>query len=443
MVLALLFAAPACAASTVSVGAKEDAFGATFRFTGGAGESSTTRFVIGVKTIAISDTSADLLPGRGCLAHDARHVVCRSQRSAEWTSTLRFGDGDDRAVFVTTGGSSGGRLIAHGGPGDDALNAARVTQYGFFYGGPGDDTILGTTDGDAIVGGAGRDSLHGRDGADTLHPDPAGSVAGDDFIEGGRGEDAVSYGARTRPVSIDLRRAAPQGSAGEHDTFVGIESATGTAGDDVLLGNGGDNDLMGLKGRDRIEGFGGDDRVWANGGGPDRLTGDAGADTVIADGGGTGLGGPGDDSVSGHGATLVGGDGDDTFDVVGGSVSCDAGADAVSLAKPDGPLLGSGCESLTLGGAEVFFVGAPPRREDGGIRVGISCDDEDGPVALCKGRFTVALGTLVLASAAYDVSGEGSKTLHARYRAGAIEALGAEPKRVRVSFGRYAFEMFL
>ncbi|MFL5846266.1 MAG: calcium-binding protein [Solirubrobacteraceae bacterium] len=443
VVLALLCSPGAAAAATVSVGQKEDVFGATFKFAGRPGEASTTRFAIGPKSIAVSDSSADLVAGHGCVAQDARHVVCRSRRSSEWTSTLRLGDSDDSAAVVAVGRSSGGRVIVYGGRGDDRINAARVSQYGFFYGGPGNDTILGTSDGDVLAGGAGRDSLHGRAGADSLHPDAAGTDAGDDFIDGGAGEDSVTYAGRTRSVLVDLRRAAPQGAASERDTFVGIEDATGGAGDDVLLGNNGDNDLDGSRGRDRVEGFGGDDRVWGRGGGPDQLVGGDGADVVIADGGGTGTGGPGDDEVSGRGATLSGGIGDDAFAAVGGTVACNEGDDSVSLEEPVSTLLQPGCESLTLGGAQVFFVSGLPQREEPGVRVRISCDDEDGSVGLCKGRFAVEVNSQVVAEAAYNVSGGRSKTLHAPFSAGGAEALGPDLRRVRVSFGSYAFEIFL
>ena len=73
----------------------------------------------------------------------------------------------------------------------------------------------------------------------------------------------------------------------------------------------------------------------------------------------------------------------------------------------------------------------------------MSCDDEDGPVALCKGRFAVERADTVVAAAAYNVSGGRSRNLLAPFAEGGEQALGDVPVRVRLRFGRYALETVL
>jgi hypothetical protein len=442
-VCALAVVPAGAGAATVSVSEDPESFGAELAFTAAPGEANKVRFDEASQTVTIAEEGADILPGAGCAAQDARHVVCTASegRGGAWRLYVKLGDADDSALFARVGEYTGGTVIAEAGPGNDVLDATAVAAGGSFDGGEGRDTISGTTDGDSLAGGSGSDTLQGLGGNDTLKPDPAGAAAEDDTLDGGAGSDAVSYAERTTPVSLDLRRAAPQGSTGENDTFLSIENATGTNGDDVMLGNEKGNDFLGKAGRDRLESFDGSDRVWGEGGEPDTLRAGNGRDIVIAEGGGLGDGGAGPDTLDGTGAKLIGGSGGDVFTASGGSVSCGSGRDDVALAQTRGPLIKPGCEGLDIGRG--FAMKLPLERRSSGIRARFSCDEEDGPIALCRSRLALKRGGRVLAGSRYDLSDGMPQRVDLRYRPGAKKRLGGSAKRVRVELGRYRFDTFV
>lgn len=174
----------------------------------------------------------DLTPGRaGAIAGTAFSLA-----AGTLIETVMCGDGDDRVT---------GNAIA---------NELR--------GGRGDDLLVGRAGGDTLRGGAGDDRLWGGD--DT------------DLIDGGDGLDTACFLEATRAMTIDLRRAGPQGA--DADTLVGIERLTGSRHADRLLGDAGANVLAGDAGNDTLLGYGGDDRL-VGGLGADRLTGGRGNDT--------------------------------------------------------------------------------------------------------------------------------------------------------------------
>lgn len=106
-------------------------------------------------------------------------------------------DGDDTFVGTSEGesimGLSGDDLITPEG-GDD-----------FVYGGEGDDTLNGRDDGDELYGDAGDDRLNGEGGQDALN-----DGTGNDTILGGNGRDELWCGAGDDILT---------GAAGQ-DTFV-------------------------------------------------------------------------------------------------------------------------------------------------------------------------------------------------------------------------------
>jgi Ca2+-binding RTX toxin-like protein len=89
-----------------------------------------------------------------------------------------------------------------------------------FVGGPGNDTLMGTDQGDVLIGGDGNDVLSGG--------------AGDDFLDGGSGNDTLHGGS-------------------------GNDILLGGAGNDQLSGNGGRDLLIGGAGSDVLSGNGGHD----------------------------------------------------------------------------------------------------------------------------------------------------------------------------------------
>jgi Ca2+-binding RTX toxin-like protein len=65
----------------------------------------------------------------------------------------------------------------------------------YFYGGGGNDTL---------IGGSGADALEGADGDDTLI-----GLAGGDYFEGGPGFDTLDYSDSPEPVNVDLESYGP------------------------------------------------------------------------------------------------------------------------------------------------------------------------------------------------------------------------------------------
>jgi Ca2+-binding RTX toxin-like protein len=121
--------------------------------------------------------------------------------------------------------------------------------------------------------------LRGGKGGDYLYAD-----SGADTLLGGAGFDVVSYGSRTRPVTVDLDGSKrDDGERGEKDTVgADVEGIVGGAGADRLTGNAADNRIVGGAGDDGLVG----------GAGNDTLIGQAGNDSIS--------GGPGSDYLVGE-----------------------------------------------------------------------------------------------------------------------------------------------
>ena len=128
----------------------------------------------------------------------------------------RMGDGND----VFTG--SGGPVQAHGGAGDDLLDATGATGASLngdvgndrIVGSPGDDTLVEShgydpTGDDTTTGGAGNDYIH---------------KAGDDWIvDGGTGDDRIFYTTATTGGTVQV-------DAGSGDDFVFLAQGGTTIG---------------------------------------------------------------------------------------------------------------------------------------------------------------------------------------------------------------------
>jgi hypothetical protein len=442
--------APAAAdAATVSVKDTRVTSTSDLNFKAAGGEANRVRFDVKAKKVTVTDPGARIHAGRGCASVSAHRAVCRTTQDEFYYYNVALRDRNDRASFVQRKGGELAIPAVTGGPGNDVIRAGTIKRYGFLTGGKGNDRLTGTKDGDQITGGPGRDVLVGGKGDDQFRTDPVGAHSDDDVVNGGPGSDQVSYSGRTRPISVDLRRRSPQGSAGENDAFTSVEGVVGTRGDDSLLGNDAENDLQGIGGHDVIEGYGRDDRVWGAGGKktdtvPDAISGGPGGDVVLSEGGGTATGGPGDDQLEGSG-TLDGGAGDDAIEPTGGRAECGDGDDGVSIDNVSSPVLVA-CESVDLGRDNELFMTLPLERgENEVVARDLHCDQEDGPTrdaALCKNELRVALGDQLLAKGTYDANDD-SVTLHMPYEPGAKDALGTDPKQVRVTVGKFSFEIAL
>lgn len=147
----------------------------------------------------------------------------------------------------------------------DGTNADTFFNFEVFEGSNFDDQMFGSVNGDEIFGldgadyifgGLGADRLFGGAGNDLIIPD-----GGPDFIDGGPGNDTLSYVTAVRGVNVSiLNGTAFDGEA--NDTFTGIENVIGSQFDDQLRGNSFDNIIDGgTAGADLLDGALGFDTV--------------------------------------------------------------------------------------------------------------------------------------------------------------------------------------
>lgn len=201
---------------------------------------------------------------------------------------LQGGLGDDRYVVSAVGDT----VLEYAGEGMDTVETAlaaltlrdhvevlRFTGVGAFTGtgSAQDNLIVGGSGNDLLIGMAGDDRLEGGDGADTFR----GGLGIDQFIGGG-GSDTADYStaAARVVVSIANSRASDDGEGGS-DTFEGVENATGSAFNDVLLGNAGANVLTGGAGSDTLAGLAGNDVLIGGSGAPNQMQGGLGDDRYV------------------------------------------------------------------------------------------------------------------------------------------------------------------
>jgi len=249
-------------------------------------------------------------------------------RSQEFQDILQItgfaGDGDDTItisegltmpVFLDGGRgddqlrAGGGAVVFYGGEGNDLLVGSDADDR--LFAGPGDDTLNGGLGNDTLYGGAGRDRLEGEAGDDVLQGE-----SGRDHLDGGAGDDRLEGGD-------------------DGDVL------QGKSGNDAIFGEGGDDLIEGGLGHDEIHGGAGNDAVYGEKG-RDVIYGDDGMDVI--DGGAENddiFGGKGnDDILGGSGVDVIrGGEGDDL--IRGGEASDllfgDVGNDTIYAAdSPDG-----------------------------------------------------------------------------------------------------------
>ncbi len=166
-----------------------------------------------------------------------------------------------------------------GGAGDDTLTGDEEATD--LAGGPGHDRLSGGTSRDFLVGGPGDDVLDGGPGDDRYTFDTPTGRESDTVVEAPDGGiDELSFFPSNAPVIVDLSATGTTVVTGSTRTVLvaepgmaaSLESATGGAGDDVLIGNAAANTLNGEAGSDQL----------AGGGGADVLLGDVGADQLLA-----------------------------------------------------------------------------------------------------------------------------------------------------------------
>ncbi len=223
-----------------------------------------------------------------------------------------------------------------GSEGADTYRVERDTD-GAYYGGQGDDRIVGRAGDDQLAGGVGNDTVYGGSGADTLWGnegnDRLRGGAGEDILNGGEGDDFLSGGHDNDLLDGGAGNDQLRGGWGD-------DALSGAEGDDILYGGRGNDLLEGGAGSDTLRGGYGDD-VLAGGEGDDVLSGSLGQDTLhgglgndVLNGGRDAdmvSGGEGNDRLGGGSGDdlLLGGEGDDTLhggrdnDVLDGGVGAD------------------------------------------------------------------------------------------------------------------------
>ncbi|HEX2233574.1 MAG TPA: calcium-binding protein [Thermoleophilaceae bacterium] len=311
----------------------------------------------------------------------------------EGDDTLDGGAGDDEVNGEELLSTTTGTNELEGGPGDDTLNGGEGedtasggsgvdTLFGFggvdnLDGGEDGDDVSGGDANDVMRGGAGddrvgsdsliirgappergNDALDGGAGDDVLHPGlgPTQGINDDDTLNGGSGNDSVTFEDRTRRVNVFLDAQPNDGGAGERDNVAGdVERLVGGQAGDLLVGGPANDTIDGSLGADTIQGGGGADTLdggvndfegdaLSGGEGGDFLRGNAGDDQLQGDQGGDNLdGGTGSDGLQGGadadqvmgGAgvdNLSGGTGDDQLD---GAAPVLLGADGGDLLQGD------------------------------------------------------------------------------------------------------------
>ena len=268
------------------------------------GEANDVQLSMAGSSMLVRDAGAPLQAGTGCQQQGPNQARCSLPEGPSMG-----------IVYVDADLGDGG---------DRLQNAANLLSQ--LHGGPGDDHLIGGTGTDVLLGEAGRDRTEGGDGFDyfseSIGVEP-------DVMDGGAGQDVVTYVPRRARVTVDLRGPAmPSGEAGEGDSLAGIEQAHGGSGPDRMLAG---SEAV------RLEGHGGNDRL-IGGFGNDFLDGGSGSDRLYGEGGSDRIeGGSGDDGLrAGCGrAKLYGGSGDDRLESRNGSPNRVVGGAGRDIARID------------------------------------------------------------------------------------------------------------
>jgi Ca2+-binding RTX toxin-like protein len=220
-----------------------------------------------------------------CAALSAAAVQCPTPSTALSFVTV-WGDQGDDHLSLAGNYPSTMTTVMDGGPGNDTLDGTSGDDI-LFSGQSGNDVLNGGDGSDALLGlGTGGDKLNGGNGNDQLVTDDI--CQGHDY-NGGAGFDIAGF-ARYKYAPKDGVKATLGGTATDPDrgnctpTHLGndLEILEGSDGPDILTGtNGKDPLILGRGGNDVIHGMGGADTI-DGGGGVDSIYGDTGFDTLEA-----------------------------------------------------------------------------------------------------------------------------------------------------------------
>ncbi|MFN3669789.1 MAG: beta strand repeat-containing protein [Brevundimonas sp.] len=300
-------------------------------------------------TATLSNGSLSATSGNGAMTLVGASIERLIVYSGSGADVLTGGTGDDilsSGDGADTLNGGGGDDLLDGGAGDDILNGGdgfdryllrlndqfapgTVNASGFNISGGGATTVTDATggtdtisniEGVALVGGNFDDTLIGSSGADTLNGGYGGDTIfggdGDDYIEqgtlgtnfpsqpgvgqitvtetvdnidGGAGNDTISYAGVSSAMSVNLGTGAVVNAQTGNDNLFSVEGLITGSGADVLVGSAVGNRIESGAGADSIQGLGGND-ILLGGDGDDLLDGGFGADILD--------GGAGNDTVS-------------------------------------------------------------------------------------------------------------------------------------------------
>ncbi len=203
----------------------------------------------------------------------------------EGADTLQGGAGTDWAEYRSSSAGVTIDLQAGTASGGDA-DGDGLADIESLAGSEAADNLTGSAANNSLFGWGGNDTLAGGDGTDTLNGgagnDTLAGGSGGDTLTGGDGTDTASYAQSGAGVTVDLRLAGQQLSAGDAagDVLSGIENIVGSVQADTLTGNEAANRLDGGQGDDVLEGGAGADAL---------LGGTSGTDTASYAGAAAGL----------------------------------------------------------------------------------------------------------------------------------------------------------
>ena len=108
--------------------------------------------------VAITDTGAAVTVGTGCISVTPQEAHCLWPNSDANNIDVELGDLNDS--FLVRRGVEPYVTVLRGGDGDDVITGSdAIGEY--FFGGPGDDTLIGREGADEFDGGPGADTLIG------------------------------------------------------------------------------------------------------------------------------------------------------------------------------------------------------------------------------------------------------------------------------------------
>ncbi|MGF7151475.1 Ca2+-binding RTX toxin-like protein [Sphingomonas zeicaulis] len=268
----------------------------------GMGDSDILEFGLGIniQDLALQKVGNDLLIGIGS-ENGADLVFANMLDQLTLKDWFSYGASVtapiEGFVFAATGtlNTTSIRMSVQGSDRNDVLSGNDGKDW--ITGGAGDDTINGAAGADILNGNAGQDVINGGADADILYggegDDTLDGGAGADVIVGGSGNDTVSFAGMQvtstgTQIAAFLQDASIRAGDAAGDTYVAIESLSGSAGNDALGGDDGDNVLWGGTGdaNDRLYGGKGDDTyVYEAGNGNDIITdGNYSFEEVVANG---------------------------------------------------------------------------------------------------------------------------------------------------------------